>query len=123
MEEKLFQVKKDLLQALDDDLNIARALSVLFTLVGEVNADLDRGLLGRKAAHAVLTRMAEIDELLGVMNAPETVGDAYIEDCLSRREEARRRKDWEVADRIRAELENAGIEIFDTPAGPRWRRR
>jgi cysteinyl-tRNA synthetase len=123
VEEKLFQVKKEMIQALDDDLNISRALSALFSLASEVNADLDRGTLGIKGAHAVLSRMAEIDELLGIMNPPEAGQDAAIEARLAERQAARQRQDWGAADRIRAELEDAGIEVLDTPAGPRWRRR
>jgi cysteinyl-tRNA synthetase len=123
VEEKLFQVKKEVIQALDDDLNISRATSALFSLVGEVNADLDRGTLGLKGAHAILSRLAEIDELLGVMNPPEAGRDAAIEARLAERQAARQRQDWAAADRIRTELEDAGIEVLDTPAGPRWRRR
>jgi len=123
VEEGLFQLKKDVVQALDDDLNISRALSALFSLVGEVNIELDRGKLGRKGAHAALARLAEIDDVLGIMNPPEAGRDAYIETRLAEREAARQRKDWDTADRIRAELEEAGFEVIDTPAGPRWHRR
>jgi cysteinyl-tRNA synthetase len=123
VEEKLFQVKRDIAQALDDDLNISRALSALFGLVGDIHAELDRGNLGQKGTHAVLTRLAEIDELLGVMNPPGEDQDAQIETRLAEREAARQRQDWSTADQIRAELEAAGIEVIDTPAGPRWRRR
>jgi cysteinyl-tRNA synthetase len=123
VEEKLFQVKRDVAQALDDDLNISRALSALFGVVGDIHAELDRGNLGQKGTHAVMTRLAEIDELLGVMNPPEASQDAQIETRLAEREAARQRKDWGAADHIRAELESAGIEVIDTPAGPRWRRR
>ncbi len=123
VEERLFQVKKDVAQALDDDLNIAKALSALFSLVGDLNAELDRGHLGQKGCHAALTRLAEVDELLGVMNPPEASRDTDIESRLSEREAARQRQDWGTADRIRAELADAGIEVIDTPAGPRWRRR
>jgi cysteinyl-tRNA synthetase len=123
VEEKLFQLKRDVAQALDDDLNISKALSALFNLVGEINVELDRGDLGQKGAHAVLTRLAEIDELLGVMTPPEAGQDAQIETRLREREAARQRQDWGAADNIRAELEEAGIEVIDTPTGPRWRRR
>jgi cysteinyl-tRNA synthetase len=123
VEESLFQLKKDMIQALDDDLNISRALSALFSLVGELNVELDREHLGQKGAHAVLTRVAEFDEILGVMNPPDADRDANIETRLLEREAARQRKDWDAADRIRAELEEAGIEVIDTPSGPRWRHR
>jgi cysteinyl-tRNA synthetase len=123
VEEQLFQLKRDVAQALDDDLNISKALSALFSLVGDVHGDLDRGNLGQKGARAVLARLAEIDELLGVMNPPEASRDAYIETRLAERQAARERQDWAAADNIRAELAEAGFEIIDTPAGSRWRRR
>jgi cysteinyl-tRNA synthetase len=123
LEERLFQAKKEVTAALDDDLNVARALSHLFNLAAEVNADLDRGRLGKNGAAAVKSRLAELDEILGVMNPPRRLRDEAVEARLAEREEARRRRDWAAADRIRDELARAGIEVTDTPAGPRWQRR
>jgi cysteinyl-tRNA synthetase len=123
VEERLFLLKKEFIAALDDDLNVSRALSVLFSLVAELNHDLDRGKLGRVDAAAVLTRFQELDEVLGVMNMPQPARDAEIEALLAQREEARKRRDWTTADRIRTELAAQGIEVLDTPAGPRWRRK
>jgi len=122
-EERLFQLKKEFISALDDDLNISRALSALFALVGELNAHMDQGRLGHPAAMAVLTRLQELDEVLGVMNLTQPTRDAEIEAQLARREEARKRRDWSEADRLREELAAQGIEITDTPTGPHWRRR
>jgi cysteinyl-tRNA synthetase len=123
IEERLFQLKKEFITALDDDLNISRVLSALFALVGEINADLDRGRLGESAAAAILSRLQELDEVLGVMNFLQPLHDAAIEARLSEREEARKNKDFAAADRIRQELAAQGIEVTDTPSGPRCRRR
>jgi cysteinyl-tRNA synthetase len=57
------------------------------------------------------------------MNLPHSARDAHIEALLDEREAARKRRDWAAADRIREELAAQGVEIIDTPAGPRWRRR
>jgi cysteinyl-tRNA synthetase len=125
LEERLFQLKKEFTTALDDDLNISRVLSSLFALVGEVNTELDRGKLGHSAAAAVLSRLQELDEVLEVMNPPQAAAapDAEIEALVAAREEARKRRDWAAADQIRQELAARGLEITDTPAGPRWRRQ
>jgi cysteinyl-tRNA synthetase len=125
IEERLFRLKKEVMAALDDDLNISRVLSALFALAGELNAAIDREKLGHQAAQAVLTRLMELDEILGLMNLPKAAAspDADIEARLRAREEARRRRDWAAADRLREELAARGIEITDTPSGPRWRRR
>jgi|UniRef100_A0A7C5ALJ7 cysteinyl-tRNA synthetase len=123
LEERLFQFKKEVAQALDDDLNLPRTLAALFTLVGDLNTLLDQGHLQGKGAQAALTRLAEVDEILGVMNPPEILADAEVEARLAAREEARRRRDWATADRLREELVQAGIVVIDTPAGPLWHRK
>ncbi len=125
VEERLFLLKKEFITALDDDLNISRALSALFGAVGEFHTDLDHGQLGHAAAAAILARVQELDEVLGVMNlAPAAeAGDETIEAALRAREEARRRRDWQTADQIRNELAARSIDITDSPGGPRWRRR
>ncbi|MCL4502800.1 MAG: cysteine synthase [Deltaproteobacteria bacterium] len=124
IEERLFQLKKEFVTALEDDLNISRVLSSLFALVGEFNIDLDRGKLGHAAATAILSRFQELDEILGIMNQPRAAAapDAEIEARVQAREEARKQQDWAAADLIRQELAAQGIEITDTAAGPRWRR-
>jgi cysteinyl-tRNA synthetase len=123
MEERLFRLKKEFSAALDDDLNISRALSAVFALIGGLNADIDQGRLGRGDAGAILSRLEELDEVLGVMTLPRSHRDEDLEARLKQREEARQRKDWAEADRIRQELAARGIDILDTPGGPRWRRR
>ncbi len=125
IEERLFQLKKECVAALDDDLNISRVLSALFAAVGEFNTGLDQGRLGRPAAAAILARFQELNEVLGVMNLapPAAAADAEIEALLQAREAARQQRDWAAADQIRVELAARGIEITDTPAGPRWRRK
>ncbi|OGP71143.1 MAG: cysteine--tRNA ligase [Deltaproteobacteria bacterium RBG_13_60_28] len=123
LEERLFLLKKEFIAALDDDLNISRALSGLFALVGDLNADIDQGRLGHGDAAAILARLQELDEVLGVMTPPHPRRDADLEVLLHQREEARKRRDWAEADRIRKELADAGIEVIDTPTGPHWRRR
>jgi len=123
LEERLFLLKKEFITALDDDLNISRALSGLFALVGDLNADIDRGRLAHGDAAAILARLQELDEVLGVMTPPRPHLDADLQALLNQREEARQRRDWAAADRLRRELADAGIDVLDTPTGPHWRRR
>ncbi len=123
LEERLFQLKREFTAALDDDLHVSRALAAIFNLVGEMNHEMDRGHLGKSEAHLILERLKELDEVLGVMNLPTPALEAGLETQLAAREEARGRKDWTAADKIRDELAAQGIDIIDTPAGPRWRRK
>jgi cysteinyl-tRNA synthetase len=48
------------------------------------------------------------------------VVDALVKLALEQRAQARTRKDWSAADAVRDQLKNAGIQVEDTPAGPRW---
>lgn len=123
LEERLFRLKKEFIAALDDDLNISKALSAIFALVGDLNADIDRGRLGHGDAGAILARLEELDEVLGVMTLPHHRRDAEVEALLGLREKARQRKDWAEADRIRQDLAAQGVEVIDTPGGSRWKRR
>jgi len=70
----------------------------------------------------------EFDKILGLelqTAVPPTKiseSDPRIDGLLQARQEARKNKDFAAADRIRDELAAEGIEIVDTPDGPRWRR-
>jgi cysteinyl-tRNA synthetase len=109
-------------EAMDDDLNISVALAALFDFVREVNRLMDENMLSRKEAEEVYTLMMRFDKVLGV------IGEAKVEEKLSkeaeelirRREEARKARDWETADKIRAQLRAMGIIIEDTPQGVKW---
>jgi cysteinyl-tRNA synthetase len=46
---------------------------------------------------------------------------AQIEELIAKRDEARAKKDYQEADRIRKELSASGVEILDTPEGTQWR--
>jgi cysteinyl-tRNA synthetase len=118
--------------AMDDDLDVAGALAVVFDAVRSGNAALDRG---EDVAGLVLA----FDEMMGVLGleAPDPDGEptevrdiacslgvdaASIDEILSLRDAARAQRDWARADEIRDALAGRGIVIEDTPDGARWHR-
>jgi len=112
--------------ALFDDLNAPIALGALFTFVRKANAELDRNGFDKRALDAARRAFARITSVLDVV--PEAVGpDAeiarWVEDRLSARKDARSRREFAEADRIRAEIESKGIAIEDTPHGTKWKVR
>jgi cysteinyl-tRNA synthetase len=117
----------DFLAALEDDLNTPRALAALFELAREANRATDPATRAGLAA-----RLRASGELLGVLGAePEAwfksapaagLSNADIERLLGERRDARARRDFAAADRIRQELTAAGVSIEDGPDGTRWRR-
>ena len=64
-----------------------------------------------------------LDEAWGVRERGgdlKPVVDSLIALALEQRAQARARKDWAAADSVRDQLKNAGVQVEDTPAGPRW---
>ncbi|MCL7976136.1 MAG: cysteine--tRNA ligase [marine benthic group bacterium] len=116
--------------ALDDDLNVADALAATFELVREGNAMLDAAPDGEAAAIARALRpaIASFDRVFGVLalrareeGAASAELSEWVEARLRARTEARARRQFDEADRIRDEILARGVAIEDTPDGPRWR--
>jgi len=116
-------VQGEFCKAMDDDLNIGVALAALFDFVREVNNLLDNNMLSREEAKEVYNLMMDFDKVLGVIGEvkKEEKLPKEAEELIRKREEARKAKDWEKADKIREQLKAMGIIIEDTPKGVRWK--
>ncbi|OGL58711.1 MAG: cysteine--tRNA ligase [Candidatus Tectomicrobia bacterium RIFCSPLOWO2_12_FULL_69_37] len=130
-------------EAMDDDFNTARALGHLFDFARQANSLLLEagGALPREAAAPAVEVFREVGGVLGLFGhepeewfrqarpgAPEEgengqLGDTQVEELISKRTDARKRKDFKEADRIREELAEAGILLEDGPSGTIWKRR
>ena len=114
--------KQEFINAMDDDLNTADALAVLFTLVRDINTAVANG-----AGKDTLKACADIfDELTGVLglvyNRKTEVLDKDIEELIQKRTEARKARDFKTADEIRDKLKEMNIILEDTPQGVKWTR-
>ncbi len=116
--------------AMDDDFNTPEALAVLFDLVREINR-----LRGddEAAAASLAAELRRLGSVLGILQddpdaylraggSDDGLSDAEIDALIQRRMEARKAKDWAEADRVRDELQGAGILLEDGPQGTTWRR-
>jgi cysteinyl-tRNA synthetase len=110
--------------SMDDDLNVAIALSSLFDFVREMNALLDTNLVSKEEAAIVIGLMKRIDGVLGVIGEvkAEEALSSDIDALVQKREEARKAKNWKEADAIRAQLKAMGIVLEDTAQGIRWHK-
>jgi cysteinyl-tRNA synthetase len=111
--------------ALGEDLNTARALAELHTLLRTVNTAFDGAGLSPAARRALELALSEADSVLGVF--PDTTSsatvDAEIQELVDQRTAARAARDFGSADAIRDRLAEMGVIIEDTPHGTVWHRR
>jgi len=104
-------------EAVEDDLNMPRALAAMWGLLRDDS-------VSPGEMYATLLKM---DEVLGLgfegMKAEQLVLDEEVERLVQERTDARKRRDFATADRIRDELFEGGIILEDTPEGTKFRRR
>ena len=122
-------VPDEFAEAMDDDLAVPQALAVLHEHVRSGNAALDAEDLG--AAATLRGQVLAMTDVLGInpldpawqsaSTEPASLAlTALVESLLQDREAARATRDFAAADRIRAELADAGVQIEDTPTGSHW---
>ncbi|GIM46098.1 cysteine--tRNA ligase [Collibacillus ludicampi] len=111
-------------EAMDDDFNTADAISVIFDLVRDANTKMDAEHPHRAFVEAYHSLLVTFMDVLGFPLAKKDVSlDEEIERLIAERNEARKKKDWTRADRIRDQLAEMGILLEDTPQGVRWKRK
>lgn len=103
--------------AMDDDLNTAAAVGVLFDYIKKINTLFENGA-SQEAAQAALKALDERLDVLGLLRPePEDGLPAEVQQLVEERAEARKRKDWAVSDELRARIQALGYEVKDTPDG------
>ena len=109
--------------AMDDDLNTADAMGVLFDLVRTINTALE-GKPTRALAEACRAMFQELIDVMGLLYARKKADnlDEKVEAMIAARQQARKEKNFAEADRIRDELKAMGIELMDTPQGVKWKQ-
>ncbi|MFM1845428.1 MAG: hypothetical protein RI917_746 [Actinomycetota bacterium] len=111
---------------MNDDLNVPAALAVIHETATEGNRELDEKQWREAASHR-----SQVNQMLMVLGlAPEQWPSVQSEEhraldhlvlaLIEQREVARKEKNFELADSIRKQLEESGIELFDGPSGTHW---
>jgi cysteinyl-tRNA synthetase len=112
------------IREMDDDINTANGITVLYELAKEANLYMRNANVGAEQLRAYTGLFEEIAWVLGlVLGEEEELLDDQIEALIAERTEARKQRNFKRADEIRDLLAKQGIILEDTPQGIRWRRK
>lgn len=109
-------------KVMDDDLNTADALTVLFEISKFANTKLDENS-SKEFVEKTRDLFIKLEDVLGIENRKKTddsIDEDLINKLIDERKEAKKAKDFKKADEIRDKLSEMGILIKDTREGTKW---
>jgi cysteinyl-tRNA synthetase len=122
-------------KAMDDDFNTPLALASLYELTHQINIFINEKDFALNEKSLCLLRegnniLRNLGNVLGLFERKRNerifraYGDGLVKLLIEIREEARQRRDWKQADKIRKGLDDLlGIILEDAPQGTRWKRK
>ena len=111
--------------AMDDDNNTSNAIAAIFELVKFTNTVIDADST-KEFAQSLYNILEQLTDVLGIIleKKEEAQGDEdYIEEMIAKRAQAKKDRDFGLADSIRDELLEKGIVLEDTREGTKWSRK
>lgn len=119
---ELKEFENRFIEVMDNDLNTADAITVLFELVKFANIKISSEN-SKQLIKAVLDEILSLEEVLGIQNRQKVnanVDEEKILNLIEERNQAKKAKDYAKADAIRDELTQMGVAIKDTREGVKW---
>lgn len=119
----LSTLKSNFEKEMDDDFNTPKALAVIFETIRSLNILVDNSSVGTKSAKQIISVFEEIDEVLNIIPKEIVKVPDDLAKLVQKRESLREAKDFQEADKIRAQIESLGYHIDDTTYGPLVKRK
>ncbi|MBP3916473.1 cysteine--tRNA ligase [Clostridium sp.] len=120
--ESLDTYRQRYIEKMDDDFNTADAISVLFDLIRDINSNIGINS-SKELCEKALELIRELGLPLGILQKTTKADlEAEVEALIAERQQARKDRNFALADKIRDELKARGIELLDTPQGVRWKK-
>ncbi|AKL97076.1 cysteinyl-tRNA synthetase CysS [Clostridium aceticum] len=121
LQKMLLSYREKFVEVMDDDFNTADGIAVIFDMVRDMNSYLN-GSTSKSLIKAALELLVELTGVLGLLQKKEESIDQEIEELILKRQQARKEKNYQLADEIRDQLKSMGIVLEDTPQGIKWKR-
>jgi len=109
-------------KALDENLNIAKAVAGIFELIRELNILLDQSKVGSKEKTDIVHFMKQVNDVLDIQRAEAQIPDE-VKRLAQERENARKLKDFMKSDELRDKIAQLGFVVEDTKQGPVVKKR
>lgn len=126
IDEELMPYREKFKAAMDDDFNTAGAIAAIFDMIKFCRITLDEGEAEKECLELMKRSVLELCGVLGLeilITKQYAVSTEIIEGLINERENARKLKDFKLADKIRKQLAEQGIELEDTAYGTKWKVR
>ncbi|GIN98878.1 cysteine--tRNA ligase [Siminovitchia terrae] len=120
--DKIKALHQEFIDKMDDDFNTADGISVLFELAKQANYYLMEKNTSVAVIQAFMAEFEDLFPVLGLELETEELLDEDIEQLIEQRNQARRDRNFQLADQIRDQLKDMNIILEDTAQGTRWKR-
>ncbi|HXK45738.1 MAG TPA: hypothetical protein PL060_07235, partial [bacterium] len=122
IEKYINEASEGFVGALSDDLNISLAMSEVFKFMHGINEICEKNKITGGDAKKIIEFFDRINEVIAIIEPVEKLPEEIV-NLIKKREQARKEKNFTLADQIRNTLAESGIVLEDTPYGTRWIRK
>ncbi|MEE8541216.1 MAG: cysteine--tRNA ligase, partial [Desulfobacterales bacterium] len=113
LDQLVYDVKQGFINAMDDDLNISAGMASIFKNVKKINLLLLEQNIDPHGASKIVDTLRGIDTVLGIFKFSAALSGSKIQKLIQKRETARAVKNWDLADKIRDQLQSSGVCVRD----------
>ena len=123
VQRQLAQFRDRFTKVMDDDINVANGIAVVYELMKFANQYVEQDAVQREPLVAIQVMLKKLLKVFGIeISLQPQTEDQEIQALIKQRDEARAAKDFALSDQIRDTLKARGIIIEDTPQGTRYRK-
>ncbi len=114
IDQLLYDLRQGFVSAMDDDLNMPRAIAALFDMIKRINRLIDENRIGKADAEKISKTILGIDSVLAIFDFQQASYSLEAKKLIEERDAARKARDFQRADSIREQLLKMGINVQDT---------